>query len=193
MEGYEKLKQRLLEEAQQRALEIREDARRQVERKKNELEAHGSALRAEQAQQLEKRWALQQKRAEATASLEVRKLILSEKQKLVEETLASVESELEQLPESWRRQYYAKLLQQRPDLDLIVYYDRMDEALLHGLVAELGYQAELRLNVGQGLGLIFQNGPVREDCTFRTLLRTREEEWRSLLAEQLFVREEIGQ
>lgn len=186
MEGLEKLRTSLNERTEAEVKAVLDAARAEADRLLAEAGAEAEELeKTAQNEEMALKEA-EDRRNDALAALEERRLDLDARQSLISDVLSEAGRALETLPEPERRRYYARLLTQHDELDTVVLYGREDSELIKELAAELHDPHELRLNPGQSAGLIFINGRVRDDCSFRTALRTRHDELLATVAGILF-------
>ncbi len=198
MSGAEKLKEKIIAEAEAQAQRVLQEARQRaaaiVARGEKEGAARRDSLIAQAREQAEEK----KRRALTIAELEARKQILAAKEELIEDTFNQALARLQSLE---RREYQELLFPmilaaaQHGDEEIIVspgrqdcfdgpFLDRLNEALRRqGKKGQLTLAAETRPLQG---GFVLRAGEVEINNSFDSLLRMQRDLLEPAVAEMLF-------
>ncbi|MFS8500255.1 MAG: V-type ATP synthase subunit E family protein [Caldicoprobacter sp.] len=198
MDGIDKIKQRILEDARQEAERIIKSAEEKAEEIKK--------AKADEAGRLKKRLTEQnieaarehKRRMLVSAQLEMKKKVLAVKRDMIEAVFAGVIERISRMPDDQYREVIASMLLNAPlqgdEEVLFSVYDehRLDQNFLDYINEQLkkqGRNGRLRLSPDRGqfkAGFILRGHKVEINCSFEAIVRALRAEMESQVAEMLF-------
>ncbi|MFP4482334.1 MAG: V-type ATP synthase subunit E [Thermovirgaceae bacterium] len=186
------IKKRIEADAKKEAEEILEKAKKQVEEINKNSEEERIKLQKEYDRKLEREKPEIHERRKIVARLDVRKLKLGAKRKLIEQVFSTALENMQQMETSEYAQFLKSLLKQATEEDRgIVIPGREDKVInadwLKRFNEENGKELELseeRLPIKGGF--IFQKGDIDINCTFKMLLDNLHEDLESEIVKSLF-------
>lgn len=189
MDGFDKLKETLLDSARGEAEAILASATAAVAviGKQNADEIWLMKERA--AKEQEQLDLANQRRNAALATLDSRRSDLNAKQALLDEVLRETLSELKTLPQAKKQQYYEKLFKESAKAGMTVTSASADEALVRSIMAQQDIELKLETDEKISGGLVFKADNVWEDRSFESTLKSRHDELVELAASILFKKE----
>jgi len=134
-------------------------------------------------------------RAEASAALKTKRILLSAKQELIEDTIAMIMKELNSLSDAEYVGYFTKLFEKHiPSQDAVMRLSKNDLSRLGDkldgfvkMAAEKGSKltvAKEAADIANGFVLDF--GGVEENCSFAALIEQNSEEIKDIISKKLF-------
>ena len=186
IQGLEELRASLLREADEEAADQLDEAEAEARDIRAEAESEARQLRERAAQETERADEASRLRVTATASLERRRYLLTERQRLLDRVMASAAAALEATPEATKRLIYDRQMAAHDAGEIELGYAPSDEALVRELAAARSYKGRLTARTDEKAGLVFANGRIRDDERFQTQLAAREAELRKRAADILF-------
>lgn len=198
MEGIEKIKEKILEEAEQKSRQILDKARAEADEMLKNAASDVEGIK-QQALLKAKRQAEEEKRKILSmAELEARKLLLEAKQQMIDEAFEKACRELADLPaDVYQKWIYDMLLKSdvkgeaeivfnekdKSNIPLELIEKANDELKKQGKAANFKVSGETRPMMG---GFILKAGDVEINNTFDSMIKSQREELETEIAKILF-------
>ncbi|NLO82556.1 MAG: hypothetical protein GX094_05805 [Clostridiales bacterium] len=198
MAGIEKIKQRIIEDAQREADEIIQAARDKAKGLKEQKEAEAGRLKKQLTKESMELAREHKKRMLTIARLEMRKKVLAAKQEMMNAVFNGVIDRIQNMPdEEYRKVIVSALLNLplRGDEEIVVSaHDehRLDQSFLdevNELLNKQGRKGGLRLAPDRGqfrTGFILRTGGIEINNTFESIVKTVRDELEPQVADILF-------
>lgn len=201
MAGTEKITQRILQQAQEQAAELRRQAEQSAAQAKQracaKAEQDAQAIAAQGQTECQER----QNRIMAVADLELRKRRLAAKRQVLDEAFDAARTALERMPEEEYRRLYAKAVWEAVEKgeEKIAPAETDKERLgqdfvdlLNRMLAQQGRRAKITLADSRADiagGCVVCNAGMEVDCSHQALLRGVREKTEGEINRMLFVQE----
>lgn len=187
--GREEIINRILEDAQQEAAAIAEEAQKNADEAVRAAEARAEQMKAETEAEIAERALRISEGKAAAARLDCAKILLAEKRRVLDEIYALALGKLLSLGEHDALELLSRLLRENAEAgDEVVFTQDCPYAVQ---ASRLSVIAEKKLKVsevreGRGGGFVLRGVRCDKDVTFRSILAADREENQSALAAQLF-------
>lgn len=186
MDGFEKLKETLLQSAQGEAEALLATATVNVAVIGKENADEIWLLKERAAKELEQLAEADQRRDNALANLDKRRAELNARQSLLDEVMADTLNALVDLPNETKRNYYEKLLKANAEGTTSILCAAADLEGVQTLLREMNLEQSCQSDEKMRGGLIFQSDRFWIDQSFESSLYNRRDEFVELAAKILF-------
>ncbi|NLW00013.1 MAG: hypothetical protein GX041_02310 [Clostridiales bacterium] len=198
MTGIEKIKQRILEDAQKEADEIIKAAQDKAQGLKENKEAEAGRLKKQLTKENLEAAREHKKRILTVAQLEMRKKVLAAKQEMMDAVFSGTIDRIKNMPDDEYRKVIASALLNLPiegDEEVVFsVYDehRLDQKFLdqvNELLSKQGRKGCLRLAPDRGqfrAGFILRTGGIEINNSFEAVIKTLRDEMEPQVADILF-------
>ncbi len=189
MDGLDAIKERILFIAEGKASDIDYAAQKQIDRILNEAEKEAESMRFKYKESAKKECENIMRRATSLAVSERRKIILSARQKIIEEVLSRALDSVANLPEDRKKEIYLKMLENTctGDESETVKFNSKDKIIAAGILEELNKPLKLNEESGDfSGGFILYNGNIEMNMTFDMTIHHYRNELISIAANTLF-------
>ena len=186
MDGFDKLKETLLESARGEAEAILASATAAVAVIGKQNADKIWLLKERAAKEQEALEEANQRRDAALNTLESRRTDLNARQELLDEVLRETLKELVALPDARKKAYYEKLLKSSASPETTVVCAEADLALVKEVLQSASLDLAVETDAKITGGLIFKTDRVWEDLSYESTLRTRRDEYIEIAADILF-------
>ncbi len=191
MEGLEKIRQLVLDQAREEAEQILKDARDEAKAILDTAAKEADQMDIALEKKLEEQEQENLARQKSLNAVDQRRIILEEKQRLIEACLEEVKEQMIHLSPECRRDFYIHLLEGIAKDGQTIQFAKHDEAFADEVLTAV----PVDLKLGEFLfdeegGFILREGKVTWRYTFQALIARDEESYVELIAKLLFTDED---
>lgn len=197
--GIDKIKERILEDAKLEAKKIIEDANIKIDEVKKNSEAKAATIKEKLNKDYEVKKSDLKRRMLSVAQLDMRKDTLQAKQSMIDKVFAQCLKTVSEMPAAEYRAIIEDLLLQTIQTgNEEIIFSKLDDARLdsnfiagvNSRLTSMGKKGEVKVAQEKGTfngGFILRAGGVEINSTFEAILRLAREEIESQVAQMLFV------